>query len=75
MTSSELNQLNIVLAKFSPQLKENGLNLDSALRDGSVITKEKVVLCLQEIGLQEASELAEILRDKGEVYITNVIIT
>ena len=61
LTSDELRILNIILAEYSVKLKEEGLNLESAISDQRSITKKTVVSCLQCIGQHD---LATILSQK-----------
>ena len=50
LTDDELRILNIVLSEYSTKLKEEGLDLESAISEQHSITKERVVSCLQGIG-------------------------
>ena len=60
LTESEIQILNIVLAKQVPKLKEIGLNLNQDNR----ITKEEVVIHLQKVN----DELAKILsKNNGKI--------
>ena len=61
LTSDELRILNIILAEYSVKLKEEGLNLESAISDQRSVTKKTVVSCLQCIGQHD---LATILSQK-----------
>ena len=62
LTAEELRILNVVLAGYSDELKEEGLNLEIAIADNEQpITKERVVSCLKSI---KKHDLANILARK-----------
>ena len=67
MTADELKILNIVLVEYMDKLNNIGLYFETAIADQPatdqpVITKKRVVDCLQQIGQRE---LAGIIKNQG----------
>ena len=57
LTADELRILKILLAEHLGKLTENGVSLDLALSGGLVLTKQKVVECLDLIGQVSISKV------------------
>ena len=67
LTDDEARILKIVLAEHLEKLDENGVKLDLAISGEMVITKQRVVECLHNIG---QISLAKVLDNKqGETFI------